>query len=222
MVGQRRAVDRLRASAGDPVHAYLFVGPPGSTKDIAARAFAALVLTGRDDPDARSARLALLGEHPDVREVRRVGASISAEQIDDIVRSAALAPVEGDRKVMILDEFHLLDARGAARLLKTLEEPPASTLFIVLADQVDAELVTIASRCVRVEFAADRRARDPRRAGRRGPRSRQPRRPRPRSAAGNLDRARVLVSDPGLAARREAFASIPRRLDGTGLTVVDA
>ena len=88
-----------------------------------------------------------------MREVRRVGAAISAEQIDDIVRSAALAPVEGDRKVMILDEFHLLDAGGAARLLKTLEEPPASTMFVVLADQVDDELVTIASRCVRIEFA---------------------------------------------------------------------
>ena len=41
VVGQRRAIDRLRASAADPVHAYLFVGPPGSTKDVAARAFAA-------------------------------------------------------------------------------------------------------------------------------------------------------------------------------------
>ncbi|MCU1362034.1 MAG: ATP-binding protein [Ilumatobacteraceae bacterium] len=219
VVGQRRAIERLKGSAVDPVHAYLFVGPPGSTKDVAARAFAALVLTGRDDPEARSARLALAGEHPDVREVRRVGASISADQIDDIVRSAALAPVEGDRKVMILDEFHLLDARGAARLLKTLEEPPASTMFVVLADQVDDELVTIASRCVRIEFApidelairdaliaeghdADSAASA---AG---------------SAAGSLDRARVLVSDAGLAARRDSFASVPRRLDGTGFTAV--
>jgi DNA polymerase-3 subunit delta' len=162
--------------------------------------------------------LALTGEHPDVREVRRVGASISAEQIDDIVRSAALAPVEGDRKVMILDEFHLLDARGAARLLKTLEEPPASTLFLVLADQVDAELVTIASRCVRVEFAAidELAIRDVLVAEGHDPATSAA---AAGSAAGNLDRARVLVSDPGLAARRQAFASIPRRLDGTGFTV---
>lgn len=219
VVGQRRAIERLRASAGDPVHAYLFVGPAGSTKDIAARAFAALVLTGADDPDARSARLALLGEHPDVREVRRVGASISAEQIDDIVRSASLAPVEGSRKVMILDEFHLLDARGAARLLKTLEEPPASTMFIVLADQVDAELVTIASRCVRIEFAPidEVAIRDALVAEGHDTTSSIV---AAASAAGSLDRARVLVSDPGLAARRDAFASIPSRLDGTGFTVV--
>ena len=55
---------------------------------------------------------------------------------------------------MILRDFHLLDAPAAARLLKTLEEPPASTIFIVLADQVTPELVTIASRCVRILFAA--------------------------------------------------------------------
>lgn len=219
VVGQRRAVERLTAAADDPVHAYLFVGPPGSTKDLAARAFAALVLTGSDDPSARSARLALHGEHPDVREVRRVGAAISAEQIDDIVRSAALAPVEGDRKVMILDEFHLLDARGAARLLKTLEEPPDSTMFVVLADQVDAELVTIASRCVRIEFAPidEGAIRDVLMAEGHPVEVASA---AAASAAGSLDRARVLVSDPGLAARRAAFAAIPGRLDGTGFTVV--
>jgi DNA polymerase-3 subunit delta' len=184
VVGQERAIERLRASAVEPVHAYLFVGPPGSTKDAAARAFAALLLSGGEDPDRREARLALAGQHPDVR-----------------------------------DEFHLLQAHGAARLLKTLEEPPPSTFFIVLADQVTLDLTTIASRCVRIEFGAidpntivdrlvaegcDRAAAAEAAA----------------AAAGSLDRARVLVSDPGLARRRAAFASVPSRLDGTGATVV--
>jgi DNA polymerase III subunit delta' len=219
VVGQDRALARLRASVADPVHAYLFVGPAGSTKDAAARAFAAALLAGGDEPEHRDARLALAGMHPDVREVRRVGATLSSEQIDDIVRSASLAPVEGTRKVLILDEFHLLTAQGAARLLKTLEEPPPSTIFIVLADQVDAELVTIASRCVRIEFSpidqsviattlvAD--GHDPAVAAAAAA-----------AAAGNLDRARVLVTDHGLAARRAAFAAVPSRLDGTGNTVV--
>ena len=56
---------------------------------------------------------ALAGEHPDVREVVRVGPAISAEQAAEIVRQAALAPVEGDRKVLVLHEFHLLNAVGA-------------------------------------------------------------------------------------------------------------
>ena len=120
---------------------------------------------------------------------------VSSEQIEDIIRTASLAPVESERKVMILDEFHLLTAQGAARLLKTLEEPPASTMFVVLADQVDDELVTIASRCVRIEFGpiddgaitaalvADGHPLDVATSA-------------AAAASGNLDRARVLVTDP--------------------------
>lgn len=219
VVGQTQAVRRLTQAAANPVHAYLFVGPPGSTKDEASRAFAALLMAGSDDPSNRDARLALAGTHPDVREIERFGARISAEQVADIIRNASMAPVEGSRKVMILHDFHLLDAAAAARLLKTLEEPPASTIFIVLADQVTPELVTIASRCVRILFAAlstDVVASqlvdlgiDPSTADLAA-----------KAAEGNLTRARVLATDPGLMARRDAFAAIARRLDGTGTTVV--
>ena len=219
VVGQPRAVQQLTRSAAAPVHAYLFVGPAGSTKHEAARAFAALLLTGHDDPDTRDARLALAGEHPDVREVERTGARISKDQVSEIIRNASMAPIEGSRKVMLLHEFHLLEADGAARLLKTIEEPPASAVFIVLADQVPPELVTVASRCVRIEFSTIPEAtiRDvliaegatPAAAGQAAA-----------AAAGNLTRARVLATDPGLMARREAFATVPQRLDGTGSNVV--
>ena len=80
VVGQPTAVAALRAAVAAPVHAYLFTGPSGSTKHEAARAFAALLLAGVDDPTRRDARLALRGEHPDVHEVERVGPAISAEQ----------------------------------------------------------------------------------------------------------------------------------------------
>ena len=154
-----------------------------------------------------------------MREIERSGARISAEQVADIIRNASLAPVEGSRKVMILHDFHLLDAPAAARLLKTLEEPPESTIFIVLADQVTPELVTIASRCVRVLFAAlptdvvtaqlIESGIDPQTAD-----------VAANAAEGNLTRARVLATDPGLMARRDAFAALATRLDGTGTTVV--
>lgn len=218
VIGQARAVERLRASAAHPVHAYMLVGPPGSTKDVAARAFAAQLLAGVDDPLHRDARLAMAGDHPDVRETRRIGAAISAEQIDEIVRSTALSPVEGTRKIMILDEFHLLTAQGAARLLKTLEEPPESTMFIVLADHVSSDLVTIASRCVRIEFAAIAHSTIVDQLVAEGAAPEQAE-VIATASAGNLDRARVLVNDPGIARRHDAFASIPRRLDGTGATV---
>ena len=219
VVGQPSAVDALQRSAAAPTHAYLLIGPPGSTKDEAARAFAAVLIAGDDDPDGRDARLALAGEHPDVREVQRAGPFITAEQAREIVRLAALAPVEGRRKVMILHEFHLLRPEGAALLLKTIEEPPASTIFLVLADFVPHDLVTIASRCVRVEFraiptdvlAAQLAAEgvDPDAVA-----------DVAAAAAGDLSRARVLAADPALAERRRAFAELPDRLDGNGATVV--
>ena len=219
VVGQPRAVEQLSRAASSPVHAFLFVGPPGCTKDEAARAFAALLLTGSDDPDARDARLALAGEHPDVREVERTGARISADQVADIIRAASLAPVEGSRKIMVLHEFHLLDANGAARLLKTIEEPPPSTVFVVLADQVPPELVTIASRCVRIEFGPIDRAAICGVLEREGVGAAAAELAAA-AADGNLARARVLATDPGLVERRQAFASVARRLDGTGATVV--
>jgi DNA polymerase-3 subunit delta' len=143
------------------------------------------------------------------------------DQARDITTLASRTPVEGRRKVLILHEFHLLRDDAAAALLKTVEEPPASTVFVILADDVPPELVTIASRCLRVDFrpvphnlvvealvadgidaAAASLAAD--------------------AAAGDLDRARLLAADPGLAARRDAFHRVPTRLDGTGAAVAGA
>jgi DNA polymerase-3 subunit delta' len=219
VVGQDDAVGRLVRAAEAPVHAYLFVGPAGSTKKEAARAFAAVLLSGGDDRDQRDARLALRGKHPDVKEVVRSGAAISFDQAREIVRTASLAPNESDRKVLILDEFHLLRPEGAALLLKTIEEPPASTTFLILADFVPQDLITISSRCARIDFRmideqhiADRLVAegvDPDSAAEAA-----------EAAGGNLDRARVLAADPELASRRRMFAEIPSQLDGTGAVVM--
>lgn len=219
VVGQHEAVARIERAVAEPVHAYLFVGPAGSTKKEAARAFAALLIGGVDDAMRRDAELVLRGEHPDVKEISRVGPSISFDQAREIVRTASLAPSEGDRKVMILDEFHLLRPEGAALLLKTIEEPPASTTFVILADFVPQDLITISSRCARIDFRsvdeqhiADQLVSegvDPESAAEAAS-----------AAGGNVDRARLLAADPELAARRRAFAEVPRQLDGTGATVL--
>jgi len=217
--GQEVAIGILAGAVAAPVHAYLFVGPPGSGRWDAARAFAAALLCpSGGDGTCRACRLALAGAHPDATEVVRVGASISTDQADEIVRLAAMAPVEGRRKVLILDEFHLLRAEGAAKLLKTIEEPSASTVFVILADQVPAELITIASRCVRIDFPplpaatiADRLIADGVEAAVAAEAA--------EAAEGDLDRARVLATDPTVAARRAAFSELPSRLDGTGAAV---
>jgi DNA polymerase-3 subunit delta' len=218
IVGQEPAINLLRGAAARPVHAYLLVGPPGSGKRAAAVSFAAALLCPSTPPDGTcdSCQRALAGLHPDVIEVEREGAFISIDAAREVIRVAATSPVEGERKVVILHDFHLVQHAGPA-LLKTIEEPPATTVFVILAEYVPAELVTIASRCVRVDFRAlgpsevaailQAEGVDPDRApilaG---------------AAGGRLDRARLLASDPQFEARRRAWEAVPTRLDGTGAT----
>lgn len=227
VVGQDAATALLRAAAaGDPPHAWLFVGPRGSGKRAAARAFAGDLLAaepaaaGDDEGAARARQLARGEQHPDLLVVERVGASISKDQAIDIVTRASRSAVEGRRKVMVLDEFHLLSADVAPRLLKTIEEPPEGTFFVVLADELSNDLVTIASRCVRVDFSpltaavitgqlvaegvsAERAAEVASFAG------------------GDLDRARLLAADERLALRLAGWRDLPRRLDGSGFAAAN-
>ncbi|MGH9071839.1 MAG: ATP-binding protein [Acidimicrobiales bacterium] len=218
VMGQPRAVADLRAAARAPVHAYLLVGPAGVGKRLAARSFAACLVCALGGCGAcRDCNLALAGTHPDVLTVERTGAYISVDEAREVTRLAGLTPVEGRRRVLILTDFHLVH-QAAPALLKTIEEPPAATVFVILADQLVSELTTIASRCVTVEFRALGPARlteileaegvPPEAASRAA-----------RVARGSLDRARSLVTDPGLDARQAAWGAVPRRLDGTGATV---
>ena len=218
LVGQDRAAAHLRAAARAPVHAYLFVGPPGSGKRPAARAFAAALLCPTGGCGECDVCVRVLGEvHPDLVVVDREGAFITVAQAREIQRLALRTPNERPRKVLVLTDFHLV-REAAPTLLKVVEEPPASTVFVILAEHVPPELVTIASRCVRVDFAALATADvaavlvaegvDPTRAADVAD-----------AAGGRLDRARLLASDPGFGARRAAWRSVPTRLDGTGAAV---
>lgn len=215
VVGQDAAVARLRASARTPVHAYLIVGPAGTGKLAAARSFSASLLCEEGGCGAcEVCRRVLADLHPDVRLVQREGAAMSVEDAAEVIRMAAQAPVEARRKVVILDEVHLVDRAGPA-LLKTIEEPPASTFFVALAEQVPPELVTIASRCARIDFGPVPAELIEERLIAEGA--------APEAAAlaaassgGRPERARLLAADPSLAARVESWRTVAERLDGTG------
>lgn len=223
VIGQPRAEADLRAAVAAPLHAYLFVGPPGSGRRPAARAFAAeLFARGADgEAAARHARLALEGKHPDLVVFEPEGERFQQQtgEIDGIIREASRSPVEAAYKVMVLGEFHTMD-RLAGALLKTIEEPPPRTIIVVIADEVPLDLVTTASRCVRIEFGPVPAAAvverlvaegiDPGRATEAAA-----------AAGGDLGRARLLATDDALAARRDAWAAVPERLDGTGARVVE-
>jgi DNA polymerase-3 subunit delta' len=215
LVGQEQAGGRLQAAARTPVHAYLFVGPPGAGKREAARAFAAALLCPNGGDGTCSVCLRVLRDvHPDVILVERSGPYITVDQAREIVRLAMRSPNEGHRKVLVLTDFHLVK-EAAPTLLKVIEEPPESTIFVILADHLPNELETIASRCVRIDFRAV--ARDQLVETLVGEGVERGRAEEAADAAGGrLDRARLLSSDPDLAARRQAWRDVPRRLDGTG------
>lgn len=225
VVGQDRAVADLRAAAGAPVHAYLFVGPPGSGRRAAARAFAADLFSRERDGDdgGRQARLALEGKHPDLvffePEGQRLSVNKKESDLLDILREANRSPVEAEHKVVVLGEFHTMEEHAGA-LLKTIEEPPPRTIVVVLADEIPPDLVTTASRCVRIEFGpvpeaavVERLAAE----GVEGERAAEA----AAAAGGDLARARLLATDDALVSRRDAWAAVPDRLDGTGARVVE-
>jgi DNA polymerase III subunit delta' len=218
IVGQKPAVAHLRAAVAAPVHAYLLAGPPGSGKRTAAGALAAALLCplgGCGECDV--CRRVLGGVHPDVVLVERSGPSITVDQAREVRRLAMRSPNEGSRKVLLLTDFHLV-REAAPVLLKVLEEPPPSTVFVILAEQVSPELVTIASRCVQIDFGpltADQVAAALVAEGIEAAVASEV----ADASGGRLDRARLLAGDPGFAARRDAWGSVPSRLDGTGATV---
>jgi DNA polymerase-3 subunit delta' len=150
VIGHAAVVDLLRNEADHPAQAYLFVGPASGGKAHVARRFAAQLLSP-DDPDDR--RRVLAGTHPDVVLVEPDGrTAITVDQARHTVSQASLAPLEGNRKVFLLEEGGMLNDEAANALLKTLEEPTPSTIFILVAESEDELPDTIASRCRTVVF----------------------------------------------------------------------
>jgi DNA polymerase-3 subunit delta' len=215
VVGQPEAVASLRVAARRPVHAYLVVGPPGLGQRALLRGFAAALLCpsgGCGHCDV--CRRALSAVHPDLVEIERAGAFVSVDDARRVVRLAQRRPLEGHRQVIAVFDVHL--ARLAAPvLLKTLEEPPGPTVFVLFADAVPAELATVASRCVRVELRpvppADLRAWLEGRGA-----SGEVAAELVEAAGGSVERAALLADDAGLVARRALWRGVPTRLDGTG------
>jgi DNA polymerase-3 subunit delta' len=142
------------ALRGRPSHAYLFHGPAGAGKREAAREFAAALLA-RDAPDPDNARARVLaGVHPDLTWVAPSGAHIMLRgDVDQsVVAAAGHTPFEAAYRVFVLERADTMDDPAANTLLKTLEEPPAYVVLILLTDKPTQVLPTITSRCQAVRF----------------------------------------------------------------------
>ena len=162
IVGQPQVRDFLRACVRDDrvSHAYLFTGPAGSNKTLAAFAFARAILCPEnpcdgtcDSCDGETCRRIARKAHPDVHYLAPEGSQgYVVEQIRDVVADAQLAPSVASRKVYILDRVDLLGTAAANAFLKTLEEPPADVVLILLGRTRESVLPTIVSRCQVVPF----------------------------------------------------------------------
>ena len=164
--GQDAALDLLERdlSSEQVAGAYMFYGPDGVGKASAARLFAQTLQCAGDTPPCgvcRACEKVRANVHPDVVSIGPVAGSrsIKAEEIrEEVIRRAHQRPNEGMWQVFIIEDAHLLTRVSQNALLKTLEEPSAGTILILVTPNLHMLLPTIISRCRRLRFQALPRA----------------------------------------------------------------
>ncbi|MEJ7743857.1 MAG: DNA polymerase III subunit delta' [Nocardioidaceae bacterium] len=136
-----------RTAAG-MTHAWLFTGPPGSGRSNAARAFAAALLCELDGCGrCLACRTALAGSHADVTRVVTDQAVIRVDAVRELVRKASLAPAGDSWQLLIVEDADRLTDSAADALLKSIEEPPPRTVWLLCAPTVEDVVSTLRSRC---------------------------------------------------------------------------
>jgi DNA polymerase III subunit delta' len=204
---------------GAMTHAWLFTGPPGSGRSVAARAFAAaLQCPSGGCGRCPQCHTALTGTHADVRFVVPEGLTIGVGEMRALVLRAASTPTGGRWQVLLVEDADRLTEAAANALLKAVEEPPARTVFLLCTPSThpDDISVTIRSRCRVVPLrqppaeavAAVLRERDGC--------DEETAVWAAAAAQGHVGRARRLAADPQARARRDAVLAVPRRLTGVG------
>jgi DNA polymerase-3 subunit delta' len=234
LVGQEQVVGQLRsaaeaaraaltgASGGGMTHAWLFTGPPGSGRSVAARAFAA-ALQCRETPagcgHCPACHQVMQGTHADLEVVRPSGLSYSVKETRELVLRAASSPSGGRWQVVLFEDADRATEAAANALLKAIEEPPPRTVWLLCAPSPDDLVVTIRSRCRLVTLRTP-----PARAVAevltlRDGIEEDIAAAAARAAQGHIGRARRLATDPQARQRRGDVLAVPSRLTGVGPAV---
>ncbi|HZQ02689.1 MAG TPA: hypothetical protein VFA88_01580 [Gaiellaceae bacterium] len=202
LLEQDEAKRLLAAALAEPAHAFLFHGPAGVGKRIAALAFAGELLGDAERVQRRA--------HPDLYVLEPLGDQIRIDEVRDLRRDLHMRPFEAARRVYLVFGADLLNAEAADALLKDLEEPPPYAVVVLVADELGPLPETIRSRCQLVPF---------RRLSERAVRGEIDRRAPglapeqttalARVAAGRLDRVERLL-DPEAVRRREQLLGLAR------------
>ena len=234
LVGQEQVVATLRravAAVGskDPArrhamsHAWLFTGPPGSGRSNAARAFAAALQC----PDGgcghcNACVTALSGAHPDVTILRTEVLSIGVSQVRALVPRAATAPAAGRFQILLVEDADRVTERGADALLKSLEEPAPRTVWLLCAPTAGDVIVTIRSRCRRVDLVTPSEAAIAELLTRRDGVEPGLAAFAARAGQGHIGRARALARDDGARTRRAEVLGLPSELGSLGACLTAA
>jgi DNA polymerase-3 subunit delta' len=219
LVGQPRTAEVLEAAARGQgmTHAWLFTGPPGSGRSNAAVAFAAALQCDRAGcGECHTCHTVLAGTHADVSVIRTEKLSIGVDEVRDLVRRAALAPVGRRWQVLVVEDADRLTDQACNALLKAIEEPTDRTVWMLCAPTVEDVLQTIRSRCRLVtlttpttadvtEFLVRTEGVDEALAASAA-----------RASQGHIGRARALARDDATRNRRREVVALPARLTSLG------
>jgi DNA polymerase-3 subunit delta' len=235
LVGQDEAVEVLRLAAasaagivagtatgtGAMTHAWIFTGPPGSGRSVAARALAAALECERDGigcGECHGCHTVLGGTHADVRFVVPEGLSIGVGEMRSLVLRAGTAPSGGRWQAVVVEDADRLTEQAGNALLKAIEEPPPRTVFLLCTPSThpDDISVTIRSRCRVVPLRQPSAEAVAEVLVRRDGIAPDVASWAAAAAQGHVGRAKRLARDSEARTRREAVLAVPRRLSGVG------
>ena len=160
IIGHQQITEQLQHTVTSDriAGAYLFVGPTGVGKETVARYFAQLIFCQKEAQppvvcgECLACRKVDSGNHPDLQFIRPEGSLLKIGQIRELQKQIIYEPLEASRKVYILTDVERMNAESENCLLKTLEEPPASSVLILLTSNIRALLPTTRSRCQILQF----------------------------------------------------------------------
>lgn len=227
LVGQDHVVATLSQAVREPramTHAWLFTGPPGSGRSVAARAFAAALQCeeGTGCGACKGCRMTMAGTHPDVTTVSTDKVVIDIREVRELVATASRSASQGRWRIVLVEDADRMVERTSNVLLKSIEEPPEHTVWLLCAPSPDDVIVTIRSRCRQVALRippADavagllvrRDGVDPATAA-----------VAARAAQSHVGMARRLSTDPEARERRRRLLAIPASIRGVGDAVLQA
>lgn len=226
LVDQEHIVEVLERAVRDSdsmTHAWLFTGPPGSGRSVAAVAFAqALTCAEHGCGACLNCRTARSGGNPDVEIVRTEGLSIKVDEVRELVARSAWAPSGAGWRVVVLEDADRLTETAGNALLKAIEEPGERTVWLLCAPAIDDVMPTIRSRCRHLRLRTpttdavalvlrDRFGVDPAMATYAA-----------HASQGHIGRARWLATDEDARARRREMLQLPAQITDIGTAMAAA